>query len=579
MDALAPLLAKADFADMTRYALERIPGDKADQALLAGLNTSDAKVKIGIINSLAAHRTTAATPALIDLLAGADAPIAAASASALGKIGTEPAAAALKKAKSKTSGALLDEVLDAYLNCAATLAADGETALPAAIYRDLYQESEPTRVRTAALNGLVVVDSKTAFAEVIELLTNDDSPLQADAIGLVRELPGSQRTNQIVAQLEKMTPAAQVLLLSALADRGDRVALNYILKISQSSDGAVRVAALKAIGKLGSAKQVLMLAQRAAATSGPEQAAARNSLNILSGAKVNDAMAGKLAQADAKVKVELIRSLNTRAATEKMNEILQAALVEEVSVKIEAFKALSELAGAAELPLLTGLLITSETDRERKAAEKMVIAVARKVSDPAKQVEVILASLKTNPDMALKNSLLRVLGRLSSPAGLPALRNALTDADSSVRDTAIRALAEWPTADPAADLLKVVKSDTAENQKILALRSYIRLTGLAKSDRLGMYKITMALAQRNDEKKMVLAGVANEKSLAALQMVQGYIDDTDLQAEALASTLKIGEALAANNKPAVKSAMQKVLAATQDENLRKKADEILKKVQ
>jgi len=392
-------------------------------------------------------------------------------------------------------------------------------------------------------------------------------------------LPGQQRTRQIAAQLGKMTPASQILLLSALADRGDSAALNDILKISQSSDGAVRVAAVNAIGKLGNAQQVLMLAQRAGTTSGPEQAAARNSLNILSGAQVNEAMAGELAQADIKVKVELIRSLNARAAKEKINEIIQAALTEDISVKIEAFKALSELAGGAELPLLTGLLVTSETDQERKEAEQMVIAVARKVADPAKQVEVVLDSLKANPNPALKNSLLRVLGRLSSPAGLPALRSALNDADSTVRDTAVRALAEWPTADPAVDLLKVVQSNAAENQKILALRGYIRLTGLAKENRLEMYKIALDLARRNEEKKLVLAGVANEKSPAALQMVQGYIDDADLKAEAIASALKIAEAIAANNKSVVKSAMEKVLAATQDENLRKKADEILKKTQ
>ncbi|MBN2376927.1 MAG: DUF1080 domain-containing protein [Sedimentisphaerales bacterium] len=578
-DALAPLLAKTEFADMARYALERIPGNKADQTLLAGLNTADAKIKIGIINSLAARRTAAAIPMLIDLLASADVSIAAASASALGKIGSEPAAAALKKAKSQATGALLNEVLDAYLNCAATLVADGETALATGIYRDLYQESEPPRVRTAALNGLVQVDDKTAFAEVIKLLTRDDSPLQAGAIGLVRELPGQQRTLQLAAQLEKMTPAGQVLLLGALADRGDSAALNDILKISQSSDGAVRIAALQAIGKLGSAQQVLMLAQRAGTTSGPEQDAARNSLNILPGAQVNDAIAGELTQADAKVKVELIRSLNARAAKEKMNEIIQAALVEDVEVKIEAFKALSELAGEAELPLLTGLLVTSETDQERKEAENMVIAVARKVSDPVKQVEVVLVSLKTNPKPALKNSLLRVLGRLSSPAGLPALRNALNDEDSTVRVTAIRALAEWPTADPADDLLKVAKSNAAENQKILALRGYIRLTGLAQGNRLGMYKIAMRNTQRNEEKKLVLAGVANENSPAALQMAQGYLDDADLKAEAIATILKIGEAIADKNKSAVKIAMKKVLDATQDENLRKKADEILKKTQ
>jgi len=94
---------------------------------------------------------------------------------------------------------------------------------------------------------------------------------------------------------------------------------------------------------------------------------------------------------------------------------------------------------------------------------------------------------------------------------------------------------------------------------------------------LGMYKIAMRNTQRNEEKKLVLAGVANERSPAALQMVQGHLDDANLKAEAIATIMKIGDAIAVKNKSAVRLAMKKVLAATQDENLRKKADEILKK--
>jgi HEAT repeat protein len=88
--ALAPLLTDPDESHMARFALERIPAPAAADALRQALGNVRGDLVIGMISSLANRRDTASVKPLAALLAG-DAKIAAAAASALGRIATAEA--------------------------------------------------------------------------------------------------------------------------------------------------------------------------------------------------------------------------------------------------------------------------------------------------------------------------------------------------------------------------------------------------------------------------------------------------------------------------------------------------------
>ena len=99
--ALAAMLTEEAVETSARRALEQIPGSAADQTLLDALPHASAKLAVGIINSLGNRRTQAAVPLLAVRLNDADAEIAAASAAALGKIGTKECLDALRDALAK----------------------------------------------------------------------------------------------------------------------------------------------------------------------------------------------------------------------------------------------------------------------------------------------------------------------------------------------------------------------------------------------------------------------------------------------------------------------------------------------
>ena len=84
---LAALVLKPEATDPARYALERIPGNEADQALLAALDKAQGDIRRGIVFSLGERKSAAAVPALARLAGGKDAGLAADAVKALGKTG------------------------------------------------------------------------------------------------------------------------------------------------------------------------------------------------------------------------------------------------------------------------------------------------------------------------------------------------------------------------------------------------------------------------------------------------------------------------------------------------------------
>jgi hypothetical protein len=146
-------------------------------------------------------------------------------------------------------------------------------------------------------------------------------------------------------------------------------------------------------------------------------------------------------------------------------------------------------------------------------------------------------------ETAARCSLLNVLGRIGDNSALPVLYAALKDENVEIQTAAIRALADWPTPEPVAELQKIAESSSNKVHKILALRGFVRLLGLA-SDRsadqtIELYKKAMSLAPDAGEKKKVLSGLASTKSLAAMKMAAGYLDDEALSVEAGAAVVSI----------------------------------------
>lgn len=418
--------------------------------------------------------------------------------------------------------------------------------------------------------------------QVIDALKSDDPEMQTGAITIVREIPGEEVTKALAQALPKLPPAAQVQLLSALADRGDAQALPAVIETIKSSDESVRAAALKAIGQLGSAANVPLLAQQGAAGKGLEQKAARESLYRLRGAEVDAAILQNLPSAPAGVKVELIGAIGERNIADAIKPLLATAADADRKVRQESFKVLKIVAKPDDLPALVNVLLEAKSDSDRTEAEKTVAAVAHKIDDRNRQAAAVLAVLPNVKEAAGRASLLRTLGRIGDNSSLPALRAALSAHEPEVQDAAVRALADWPTPEPVADLVKI--SQTAENKvhKILALRGFVRLLALDSArpagEAIDLYKKAMELAGDAAEKKRVLSGLGAATSPAALEMAAQYLDDLTLHQEAESAAVQIARATAGSEPQRTKDVLGKVIQSTKNDTIREQARQVLAQV-
>jgi len=158
--ALAALLPAEETSHIARYALERIPDEKAVEALRDALPKVSSKLKPGMIGSLGVRRDTRSIGAISKLLGDSDVQAVRAAAQALALIGTPAATQELSKFAKKAPANMKIPVADACLICAEQLLADGAKSEAVALYKELQGEDQPAHVKVAAMKGMLAAATR-----------------------------------------------------------------------------------------------------------------------------------------------------------------------------------------------------------------------------------------------------------------------------------------------------------------------------------------------------------------------------------------------------------------------------------
>lgn len=574
--ALEGLLADPALSHMARYVLGRLEYPEALAALERALANTSGPLRIGIVTTLGERRYAPAVPGLARLLESADPALVRAAAAALGTIGSEAAAQALDGTRAQSSGQRRAAIDDALLACADRSLAESENARAMAIYRRLYAPDQPQPLRVAALRGLVAANPTDAMGVLTPAIQGSDPDLAASAIGFSRSVEGTATTKALAALAPALTADTQALLIGALGARGDRAALPAVVASTSNAHETVRLAAFEALGNVGDGSVVGLLVRAAATRPDNEAQTARSSLVRLSAPDTDPALIKALGTSEAKPRIEAIRALAKRHATVAVNPVLALANDNDAAVRETAIRAAGELAGEAELPALVALLVKPKDAADRDKLQGAIETAFRRVPAPDRQAAPVLAALTTAPAEA-RPYLVRLLGRTATPGALEAVRAGLKDPDAAVREAALRTLADWPDAKPADDLLSLVGAATEPTLKLIALRGYVRVAGLAP-DPTAMYARALALAQRPEDKRLILSGLGTATSPGALDLVEPFLADDALRAEAGLALVQIADQVRPRDPARARAAVERVLASTKDPGLQLKAIDALDRI-
>ncbi|HEV2390865.1 MAG TPA: HEAT repeat domain-containing protein [Verrucomicrobiae bacterium] len=583
--ALAALLTDNQLSHSARYALESMQFEEAGQALRDALPKTTGPIRIGIINSLGVRAEGWAVPVLAGQLADPDPAVGCAAAAALGRIGNPEALWALENLANNSSGALHGAAVDALLHCADRLLALGQNSRALRIFSRVYDHELSDTIRVAAYGGMIRSSGSRGLKLMIWGIKGRRGPEQAAALQLVREIQVGSATLSLANLLPRLDTSVQIALIDGLSQRGDPDAAPAIAALTGSAAPDVHPAIIEALDVLGSASQVMLLSEFAASGTPEEQKAARQALLDLRRGPVKDALIGQLATANPGVQAELARALGGRGDRTAIPQLTYLAVKGPDSVRKSALRALGELVDEEQTPMLVAFALNATNAIARQEAAEAINAAYQHIASQHGQVNAhaLLQGVQFGSKEA-RIALMPVCSGLASPNVRLALRTAMQDPEPQVRAAATRALCDTVDPELLDDLVTVATTTREQNFRTLAIGGAVRLTedqrgAISVGRRVVVLKTLMAAAGQPEQKRLVLAGLAQVPDSDALSTVEPLVDDPAVQNEASRAAIQIALALPSSDAQASEAVLNKAMASCKDDSTHQALEAAIKQIE
>jgi HEAT repeat protein len=558
---LAALLADERLGTYARFGLEPIPDPSVDDALRAALGKLHGRLLVGVIHSIGVRRDVKAVDALIKLANDPSSEAAPAALTALGQIATFEATETLQRALASGSAGVRGAAADACLVSVERLLAQGRRDDAIRLCDAVRRADVPQPCRVAATRGAILARQSAGLPLLLEQLRVDDTDLFGVGLRTSRELPGGDVTRAMIAELDRLAPARQVLLIRAIGDRQDASALPAMRKRATGGPKEIRLAAIHVLGQMGDASAVTVLLEAALSAEPALAQAAQASLRKLRGSAVNAAIVSHLDHGDPKARALVLDLVAQHAIASALPAVLKAADDPNEQVRLAAIRTLGRIIGLKEIAILTNRLLAAKSPQETAALQETLKVACLRTPDRDACAGKILDCLPNAP-IASKSFLIELLGSVGGARSLKAVSAAAEDANENVQDAATRVLGEWMSADAAPELLKLAKALHNDKLRIRALRGYIRIArqmNLPAEQKLAMFEAAFAAAQRNEERRLALDVLGRVPSAKAISMAVPHLANPALAEDAAAAALAVGEKIVQTDPRVVADAMQRVL--------------------
>jgi HEAT repeat protein len=581
--AVAPLLTDDDLSHPARMALEPMASPAVDAALRDALPKVKGRLLAGLIGSIGVRRDPEAVSALAGAAKDDDPVVANAAIMALGAIGTESSAQTL--AELQVAPALSRTQARARITAAGRLKTAGANLQAASIYRDLMQASQPQSIRIAALKGLIgALPQAEAVKLVIEMVQGEDAAMREATLAAYMTSTDTALQSAVASALPSMKSSGQLILLGVLADLPDVAARPAVLSLAgKESEPAVRAAAINCLGRHGEAADVPMLVRLAGTAQGAVAEAARKTLGRLGKPGVDEALIGLIESPEASDRATVLGVLASRRTVAALPTLVRLVGGTDAELAAEAAKALGVLGQGAQLTALTATIIGTENAQLRAACEEAGQAICTRAPDKTAGADVVLGALGQAQNPPARAALLRLLGYTPGPTTLAAVIKAMGDNDTEVRQAAFRTLVGWPDATALPNLVDVARRAPDSSDAIVALRDgCLRLAAMEEvpmAERLSAYRSVIEVARRPEEKRQAISGLAEIPSFGSLDLLKGCGQEAALKNEAIPAAIRVAGELGMVNHTRAVAALQELKGMTDQEELRKKADDAIKSLQ
>ena len=560
---LAKLLADEQLASWSRIALEAIPGSAADEALRGAIPSLKGKLLVGVINSIGVRRDGAAVEVLTGRLQDQDVETASAAAAALGHIGNTAAVKALRqaladgRAPASAPVAVRAAIAEGCVLCAERLLAAGSRDEAVAVYDQVRQAEVPKQNVLEATRGAILARQSDGIPLLIEQLKSPDKSFFQIGLSTARELPDVAVSPALAAELVGASPERAALLLHVLADRGDKTVLPAVLQTVLSGPTEVRIAALGVLPRLGDETLVEPLLQMAAGQDAELALAAKSAVAGLPGDKIDADLKLRLASAQDVASPVLIEIVGLRRI-ESTPELIKLSGHSDAAVRRAALAALGATIGLKDLSVLISEVTEPQHPDDAQAAQQALLAACIRMPEGDACAEQLAVAMSSAP-APTKGTLLEIVGAMGGVRSLEIMSAAGKGGDPQLQEIVIRVLGRSLNLDAAPVLLDLAKTAPGASYQVNALRGYIRFARQfvkADAQRVEMCQQAWAIAQRMEEKKLVLEVLGRTQSMAALRMAVAATETPELKEDGARAALAIAQKI--GDKPGVQELIAKI---------------------
>jgi len=392
-------------------------------------------------------------------------------------------------------------------------------------------------VRVAALRAL----TRMGYSPALKLIEQLASAEEGDVAKVAREslsyFPGEDGDAVIKAMLKNEQAATRRVAVELIGQGGLVKAAGLLMKTATGdADEGVRIAALKALQDCAGIDELPgLLDNLLKANSESEIQAAEKAIESLCNRQkrmpgnvvIQKATYGDLPdgpQAD---------------VTAKVAEFAKAG-----SLSVEATNDNFGDSAPGKVKKLRVEYTVNGTPLTRTVKETEILKLANTSAPPA--VSDALCSSLEKAQTQTKPAVLRLLGCVGGPKAFDAVRALATSGEGVVKDTALRVICGWPTPEALPFVTELSKTAADETLRTLALRGTVRLLVESESDSAELvrqYAQLMQNARNADEKKAILAGIAQVQTPDMLELVFGQFGDESVKAEAVQAAIAIAKGL------------------------------------
>ena len=576
---LSKMLIDEKTTNIARYALEDIPGEKVDDALIQALDKGTKKVELGIITTLSVRKCKKAVEPIGKLLKSDDEDIALTAATALGNIKGTESIKYLAEELNTPNKKLQKAVADSYLRCADDLAEKNPTEANK-MYSKLYKKDMPTAVKQGAFIGIINT-SENKDKLLYDAILNGEGIIRYIAISKLRDLPSDYELTKFSKLLPKLSHENQIQLLGVIENRADKDSHKYVLQTLKSKEPLVRIASLNALAKIGNSNDVITIARIAANKSGDERRAARSCLDLLNNKNIDETIVESISKVDDPIKIELIRAIGTRGITSAFDILIKNIDSKNRQVRTAVYSAVAEVATNKELELLTEKLFSLPYKNDTKRLERTIAKVIERSPDE-NYANYLIKKFGLVNSVDSKSSILRLLGYTNNASALELLRKEIKSDDEKIKLAAIEGLSSWVTPVPLYDLLEATEKAESEKVKRAALKGFTNFVpqdkDLSDSLKIELFKKSLKFSKTSNEKNIALDGIGHIDNFASLAVLKQYYNDPSVKETVEDGINRVGWHVREEHPEEVKAFILDLMKITTDERYKEKSQQLINNI-